>query len=103
MPTGLSCGQVACPRRARPGDLMIRYRGEEFVLLDSSNREAACRAAERLREVVASSAIDCGDATIRFQVSVGVQHGYTLNALLVAADEALYRAKQGGRNRIRAA
>lgn len=94
--------------QVRPGDLVIRYGGEEFVLiLDGSNRDATCRVAERLREVVASSPIRCGDTDIHFKVSIGVscsdQHGYVLDQLMVAADGALYRAKQDGRNRVCAA
>ena len=91
--------------QVRPGDLVIRYGGEEFVLiLDSSSRDAASAAAERLRKIIEDDHVVTTSGDIRYQVSVGVscsdQSGYSLDDLVHKADEALYRAKQGGRNRV---
>jgi diguanylate cyclase (GGDEF)-like protein len=94
--------------QVRPGDLVIRYGGEEFVLvLDGSNEEATCRVAERLRHLIEDSRVPTNSGDVRYRVSIGVsctdKAGYSLNQLLIAADAALYRAKQEGRNRVCAA
>lgn len=91
--------------QVRPGDLVIRYGGEEFVLiLDGSGRDAASAAAERLRKIIEDDHVSTPSGTIRYQVSVGVscsdQSGYALDDLVHKADAALYRAKQDGRNRV---
>jgi diguanylate cyclase (GGDEF)-like protein len=63
--------------------------------------------AERIRLAVAQSASEFGGAAIRVTVSIGVAHTTpavaTVEALIAAADAALYEAKGGGRNRTVAA
>jgi diguanylate cyclase (GGDEF)-like protein len=91
--------------QVRPGDLVIRYGGEEFVLmLDGSSLETAVRVADRLRGLIEDSHVSTESGDIRYQVSIGVsctdKTGYSLNQLLIDADAALYRAKQEGRNRV---
>jgi diguanylate cyclase (GGDEF)-like protein len=91
--------------QVRPGDLVIRYGGEEFVLmLDGSNLETAVRVADRLRGLIEDSHVSTESGDIRYQVSIGVsctdKTGYALSQLLIDADAALYRAKQEGRNRV---
>jgi diguanylate cyclase (GGDEF)-like protein len=99
----------------RSYDLAGRFGGEEFVVLLPQAREAdAVHIAERLRDRVAAMAIPIRDAAdgeevpcVRLTISIGVaaldDTRRELGQLVAAADEALYVAKQSGRNRTRAA
>lgn len=92
-------------QQVRPGDLVIRYGGEEFVLLlDGSDLEAASAVAQRLRSLIEAAQVPVDGGDIRYRVSIGVtssdKGGYGLEDLLARADAALYRAKQEGRNRV---
>jgi diguanylate cyclase (GGDEF)-like protein len=92
-------------RFVRGEDVAARIGGEEFaVLLPESDLAAAHRFAERLREEVASEVFMLGGAPKRITISIGVAalaDGRTeRGALMKAADEALYRAKDEGRNRV---
>ena len=91
----------------RSGDTLARIGGEEFaVLLPGTGEAAARQVAERIREAVFSLNLEHEGADAkRVTVSIGVaqmRFGKTPNfdALFDAADQALYRAKQGGRNRV---
>jgi diguanylate cyclase (GGDEF)-like protein len=89
----------------REYDMIGRYGGEEFiVLMPDTDREAAVAVAERARHAVEQRAIDANGTTLRITVSGGVaefgRDGADWDALLIAADSALYDAKNGGRNRI---
>ena len=84
----------------RPQDLAARYGGEEFaVLLPGLDPAAAMGVAERLRQAVQAD----GEASgLPITVSIGLagrSGAQPLDALLRHADEALYRAKESGRNR----
>jgi diguanylate cyclase (GGDEF)-like protein len=86
----------------RASDLLARYGGEEFVVLaPDTDREGAYRLAEKLRTAIAESAfvVDDSERGIRVTVSVGVAR-YTGNrkGFFNAADRALYRAKDQGKN-----
>ena len=91
----------------RAGDIIGRPGGEEFaVLLPGSNRAAALLVAERIRSAFAEACRTVDDRLISATVSAGVTTALptsTLDSIMAAADEALYRAKAGGRNRIEAA
>jgi diguanylate cyclase (GGDEF)-like protein len=96
-------------RDQRATDLAARYGGEEIVLVISdSDLEAAHIRAERVRMAIEQTPLRRGDGTrVNLTVSVGVavvgpQH-QTVEALIAAADDALYRAKQRGRNRVEVA
>ncbi len=89
----------------REYDTLGRYGGEEFlIVLPVCDGEQGVAAAERLRKHVASKSIDTPGGPVHVTVSVGVaanqQHGkLEANVLIRAADLALYRAKDAGRNR----
>ncbi len=90
----------------RPNDIVTRYGGEEFIiLLPEVEPSGAMTIAERLREGIAKMTLD-GDelaAALPVTVSIGVasmRPNEVLEALIVRADAALYRAKAGGRNRV---
>ena len=92
----------------RESDIMGRLGGEEFaVLLPNATREGACALAERLLGQVRAQAVQTAGASVRFTVSIGVavlgRHGGSIEALLAAADAALYQAKRAGRDRIETA
>jgi diguanylate cyclase (GGDEF)-like protein len=90
----------------RPYDYIGRYGGEEFlVILPECSMESAAAFAERLRLSVSIDSIDTPKAMIPVTISLGVatsdmDREYTAEILVAAADEALYRAKENGRNRV---
>ncbi|MEY4766170.1 MAG: hypothetical protein RI907_2843, partial [Pseudomonadota bacterium] len=91
--------------KAREVDRVARYGGEEFcVLLPHTLHDGGMQAAERLREAVAHTSIPWNDEVISVSISTGLacaaEPGETLQSLLTRADEALYRAKAEGRNRV---
>jgi diguanylate cyclase len=89
----------------RANDLFGRIGGEEFAsLLPDTRRQDALWLAERVRAAVETASHSVGEHTIRATVSVGVALSNDatadLTGLLKAADQALYRAKEAGRNRV---
>ena len=91
--------------QAREVDRVARYGGEEFcVLLPHTDHEGAIQAAERLRDAVTQISIPWNNDTITVTVSTGMACALDtkehLRSLLRRADEALYRAKAEGRNRV---
>lgn len=96
-----------CQETLRAVDLFGRLGGEEFaaILVETGAADAA-EACERLRRAVAGIEIRRGGETLRFTVSIGYAEfcpGEDMDAVFGRADEALYRAKSGGRNRVVAA
>jgi diguanylate cyclase (GGDEF)-like protein len=94
----------------RDVDTAARYGGEEFlVILPETGPEEARQVAERIRERTESDgfAPEPGAAPIHITVSLGFagypEHADTPDTLVAAADEALYRSKEAGRNRVTAA
>lgn len=89
----------------RAGDIVCRYGGEEFLItLLGISLDAACERAEEWRAAFAETVIPYGDVQLRGTLSLGVatfpDHGDTIEAIIRAADRALYRAKAAGRNRV---
>jgi len=91
----------------RQSDVIARLGGEEFaVLLPDSNIEHAKNKAEDIRKNIERLEIKLEDETvIKFTVSIGVSSydlakGSEFNALLKKSDEALYKAKESGRNTV---
>lgn len=81
----------------RESDLAVRYGGEEFLLLlPDTGCEKAVEVAERMRETILSKA----GVAISFGVTCFHSDGESKGALIARADEALYRSKQEGRNRV---
>ena len=90
----------------RPTDMPARYGGEEFVvLLPNTRLGGAVIAAERVRQAISRAELKTSDALNLPPVTISVgavelKDHPSAFALFRAADEALYRAKQAGRNRV---
>jgi diguanylate cyclase (GGDEF)-like protein len=93
--------------KMRKIDLLFRYGGEEFVvLLPGAEQEETERTGERLRRIVDEMRFtsDAVPADLRVTISVGAavfpDHSRTQSGIFKAADEAMYRAKRQGKNRV---
>lgn len=109
---GHAAGDVAlvrfaeiCRRHVREVDLLARISGEEFaLLLPATSQDNAARLAERIRQAVHDIAILADGQSFDFTVSMGVAayrgKDDSLEDMMRRADDALYRAKETGRDRI---
>jgi len=86
--------------KLRKSDLCCRFGGEEFaILLPNTSLEEAGIAAEKLRELIASSPVTFSRKLIAITASFGVADaGDSIDEILNDADHAMYSAKNGGRN-----
>jgi diguanylate cyclase (GGDEF)-like protein len=94
----------------RDVDTVARYGGEEFtVLLPETPAAEAARVAERIRAATEKDRFTAEGATTVVSVTVSIgyavypENGRAQESLIEAADQALYRSKQSGRNRVSAA
>lgn len=91
----------------RKYDYAGRYGGEEFfIILSNSTEEQALGISERFRHDMEETVFECNGDTFRVTVSIGVscfRPGETQENWIERTDQAMYRAKQAGRNRITAA
>lgn len=92
-------------RAVRSVDLAARYGGEEFALvLEGSGGQGAFKMAERIRQEIEKMVIPGEQGPVRVTLSLGVavfpEHGKDKEQLISRADQALYRAKEQGRNRV---
>ena len=90
----------------REGDVMVRYGGEEFLaILPAASRPDLRHVGDRLRRMVEEAAITDGAQVIKVTISIGGAAFPQLDVsgeeeLVKRADEAMYAAKQAGRNRV---
>ena len=90
----------------REDEILARYGGEEFaIVLVEANATEARSVAERMRLAVAERPFHTEQAEIPVTISIGVaetgaSESITVAELLARADEQLYAAKRGGRNRV---
>jgi len=92
-----------CRKIIRDCDILARYGGEEFIfLLPGLAADEGRKAAERIRRAVALSTISFEGSSIRITTSCGLaafpEHAGDIASLTRAADQALYTAKDSGRN-----
>lgn len=96
----------ALTSQVRKSDLVVRYGGEEFVvILPGSPLAPALRLAERMRAAVESLEVDHEGRQHRLTMSFGVVTAFpeepvTLSEMMERADSNLYRAKRSGRNKV---
>ncbi len=86
-------------------DLAARYGGEEFaVILENTDQEGALLLAERIRAEIEALRLTCGTTPVSITMSLGVSIYPTDSndptTLIAKADQALYAAKEGGRNQV---
>jgi diguanylate cyclase (GGDEF)-like protein len=92
--------------QTRGSDVAARFGGEEFtIVLADITDQLALERAEFVRKAVEAlvlrpSGKDVGSITISIGISQFPKHGTSVEALLLAADKALYEAKNSGRNRV---
>jgi len=89
----------------REEDIACRAGGEEFVIILPGTGKTALRTrAEAVRKTIEQASIQAGEGTLKLTVSIGLasfqSYGDTGQAVLRAADVALYKAKASGRNRV---
>lgn len=92
-------------QQLRSADILARYGGEEFIiLLPYTNAKQACLVAERIREQVVAFKLTVGADEIGITLSLGVAEfdpqTDNLDKLIQRADQAMYEAKNSGRNRV---
>jgi diguanylate cyclase (GGDEF)-like protein len=94
---------AACLYGKRKSDLVGRVGGEEFaIVLPETSLSRAKNVAERIRKRIAAHTLGARDGSFQITASIGVAEAMVsmpgIEALMIAADQALYQAKAQGRN-----
>jgi len=89
----------------RKSDFIFRYGGEEFVvLLPDISMESAISSAQKIRKLISEQVFRVEEKDIVITVSIGLsmlnKDDRSINSVMIRADEALYKAKRSGRNRV---
>jgi diguanylate cyclase (GGDEF)-like protein len=90
----------------RKKDTVARYGGEEFILiLPEAGLEESFITAERIRRLVENTSFEIGQAQVNLTISMGISNfpnhrAKSKEELVKMADQALYEAKRGGRNKV---
>lgn len=85
-------------------DIVCRYGGEEFaILMPNTTAERAVAVAERMRHAIADAPLTIKTHHVPVTCSFGVASTIGSGAIVAAADDAIYRAKRNGRNRVETA
>lgn len=100
----IRCVSKAIKEQVRDLDIAGRYGGEEFaIILTNTNGDGACVFAERLRAVIENMTVFAEGHEVRFTISLGVcelnDKLHDHRNWIERADQALYKSKEGGRNR----
>jgi two-component system cell cycle response regulator len=102
----LRAAAAACRRIIREGDVLVRFGGEEFLILVPGAAHAdLAELGERVRRAIAATVVAEGDQRISITVSIGgasfpERGAESSDALVDLADTALYAAKAAGRDRV---
>lgn len=95
-------------KAVRDTDIVTRYGGEEFIILTpSTSQESAVKIAERIRRAIEKNPYEMKDKLIQITVSIGIAESISndniskIEVLIDKADQALYVAKESGRNQLK--
>jgi diguanylate cyclase (GGDEF)-like protein len=96
---------VCCQETVRKVDVLARFGGDELIILmPETSLEEGWRAAERLRDRIATYQFKVENTTIKITASMGIaavdETCPDLKTLIIRADKALYAAKQNGGNKV---
>jgi diguanylate cyclase (GGDEF)-like protein/PAS domain S-box-containing protein len=96
---------ITLSEHCRRGDFACRYGGEEFVIvMPNISMEVAYERAENIRQSLNSLCVPYGDYSLTVTISTGIAcypvHGDSRESILRAADQAMYGAKEAGRDHI---